>query len=88
MRSDINRCIICEADYIIAHKATVRKCAKAFCIGKSTVHKDMLKLKNIDFDRYSQVRKILNQNFNERHSRGGAAIRLKRNKCKANLNNV
>ena len=66
---------ICEeAEYIIEHKATVREAAKALCIGKSTVHKDVTeRLKTIHPGLYRSVRTILNTNKAERHIRGGKA---------------
>ena len=66
---------ICEeAAYIVEHKATVREAAKALCIGKSTVHKDVTeRLKTINPGLYRSVRDILNVNKAERHLRGGKA---------------
>lgn len=70
---------ICEeAEYIVKHKATVREAAKALCIGKSTVHKDVTeRLKTIHPGLYKSVRDILNTNKAERHLRGGKATRDK-----------
>lgn len=66
---------ICEeAEYIVEHKATVREAAKALCIGKSTVHKDVTeRLKTIHPGLYRSVRNVLNTNKAERHLRGGKA---------------
>ena len=66
---------ICEeASYIIEHKATVRSAAKALCIGKSTIHKDVTeRLKSIHTGLYQSVREVLNVNKAERHLRGGKA---------------
>ena len=66
---------ICEeASYIVEHKATVREAAKALCIGKSTVHKDVTeRLKTINPGLYGMVRSVLNVNKAERHIRGGKA---------------
>ena len=66
---------ICEeASYIVEHKATVREAAKALCIGKSTVHKDVTeRLKAINPGLYCMVRSVLNVNKAERHIRGGKA---------------
>ncbi len=70
---------ICEeAEYIIEHKSTVREAAKALCVGKSTVHKDVTeRLKTIHPGLYRSVRSILNTNKAERHLRGGKATRDK-----------
>lgn len=66
---------ICEeAAYIVEHRATVREAAKALCIGKSTVHKDVTeRLKTINPGLYRSVRDVLNVNKAERHLRGGRA---------------
>lgn len=63
-------------DYIIAEKATVRDASKIFCVSKSTVHKDVSeRLKYIDYDKYLQVKKVLDFNLSERHIRGGLSTR-------------
>ena len=70
----------CEllAEYMIEHNATVRSCAAAFGISKSTVHKDITeKLKNTNYTLYSRIKILLEQNKAERHLRGGEATRLK-----------
>ncbi len=66
---------ICEeAAYIVDHKSTVRDAAKALCIGKSTVHKDVTeRLRSINPGLYRMVREVLNVNKAERHLRGGKA---------------
>ena len=69
----------CElAVYMIETGATVRSAAQHFGISKSTVHKDLsFRLPRINPKLYSQVRKILDQNKQERHIRGGLATRRK-----------
>lgn len=70
----------CEvlAEYMIDQNATVRSCAAAFGISKSTVHKDITeKLKNTNHTLYLKTKKLLEQNKAERHLRGGEATRLK-----------
>ncbi|MBQ3184269.1 MAG: sporulation transcriptional regulator SpoIIID [Clostridia bacterium] len=70
----------CEllAEYMIEHNATVRSCAAAFGISKSTVHKDVAeKLKYRNYTLYIQIKKLLDQNKAERHIRGGEATRIK-----------
>ncbi len=63
-----------EAQYIVDHKATVRDAAKALCVGKSTVHKDVTeRLRTINPGLYRLVRNVLNVNKAERHLRGGKA---------------
>lgn len=70
------------AEYIVAHKATVRETAKAFGISKSTVHEDIVtRLEYLPErfeggrDLYQEVRKILDKNASERAIRGGMATR-------------
>lgn len=70
--------VLLEAEYIIKYGATVRKTASVFGVGKSTVHKDVTKhLPQISKYFYEKVRAVLDQNFQERHIRGGNATKLK-----------
>ena len=65
-------------EYIVKNRATVRSAAKAFSVSKSTVHMDVTKrLKNIEPDLYSDVRKVLEINKAQRHIRGGLATKEK-----------
>ena len=74
---DCDRPIIL-GEYIIENKATVRACAKAYGISKSTVHKDVSeRLKSINPALYSQVKEGLDLNRQERHIRGGEATKQK-----------
>lgn len=69
----------CElAVYMIETGATVRTTAKHFHVSKSTVHKDLTeRLPTCNFELFKMVRKILDQNRDERHIRGGIATRRK-----------
>ena len=69
----------CElAHYIIDSKDTVRGTAKKFGISKSTVHKDVSeRLLGINSVLAKDVRKVLDQNKEERHIRGGMATKDK-----------
>ena len=69
----------CElAVYIVETGATVRSAAKHFHISKSTVHKDLSqRLPTYNHVLYTEVRKILDQNKQERHIRGGMATKRK-----------
>ncbi len=65
-------------EYIIENQATVRACAKAYGISKSTVHKDVSdRLKRINPALYHQVKEVLDRNKQERHIRGGEATKQK-----------
>ena len=74
----ISERVIKEAEYIIETNSTVRATAEHFSISKSTVHKDVTeRLKGIDKQLFSKVRKVLNKNLSERHIRGGMATKNK-----------
>ena len=78
MYYDVDARVIKEADFIIKENATVRATAKAFGVGKSTVHYDMTKrLPFLDEDRAKKVKNVLFINLSERHIRGGLATRKK-----------
>jgi putative DeoR family transcriptional regulator (stage III sporulation protein D) len=66
------------AQYIVARGATVRGAAAAFGVSKSTVHKDVSqRLRGLNRALYEQTRRVLEQNREERHLRGGEATRRK-----------
>ena len=66
------------ATYMIENKSTVRGVAKKFGISKSTVHKDItVNLRRINPELYTNVKKILDINKQERHLRGGEATKQK-----------
>ena len=66
------------ANYIIENNATVRETAKKFGISKSTVHKDVTEtLRFVNRPLWEEVRRVLLQNKEERHLRGGEATRIK-----------
>ena len=68
--------IVGEALYIIRNNATVRRTAKEFGVGKSTVHKDVTKtLRYIDVELFNAVKAVLETNLKERHIRGGIATK-------------
>ena len=72
-----NRCEIL-ALYLIENSATVRSTAANYKISKSTVHKDLQqRLRTVDPCLYTQVRRVLDKNKQERHIRGGLATRKK-----------
>ena len=66
------------ARYIVDNNSTIRGVAKRFGVAKSTVHYDLKnRLKDYDADLYIQVKHVLQNNFNEKHIRGGLATRQK-----------
>lgn len=77
-RYDIDDRVEELAKYIVETKSTVRATAKKFGISKSTVHKDMVtRLEKINKSLYNEVRKVLDENKQQRHIRGGIATREK-----------
>ena len=70
--------VLCEANYIVKNKATIRETANVFGVSKSTVHLDMSKrLINLNSYLYYEVKEILEYNFSVRHIRGGESTRRK-----------
>lgn len=77
---------IAEGEYILKTKCTVRECAKIMDISKSTVHSDINeRLVLLDRMLYDEVKKILVENFSERHIRGGISTREKFAKKKSTI---
>lgn len=65
-------------EYIVDNNSTIRQAAKAFNVAKSTVHYDLKnRLRIYDYDLYVKVKRILDNNFKEKHIRGGWATRQK-----------
>ncbi len=78
MKSEIRIRVVEAAEYIASTGATVRTCARRFCVSKSTIHKDMrTRLPLIDPELTKKVDKVLGINRAERHIRGGMATRRK-----------
>jgi len=78
MNSEIVDRVMIVSSYILDSKDTIRGAADAYGISKSTVHIDVSKrLKKIDKKMYEKIKKILENNFNEKHIRGGNATRKK-----------
>ena len=66
------------ARYIIENNSTIRATAKKFGVAKSTVHYDLKnRLKTFDVNLYCKVKIILQNNFSEKHIRGGMATKQK-----------
>ena len=75
--TDKERCVILGT-YLVENRATVRTTAARYGISKSTVHKDVTEtLRQVNGPLYEEVKKVLDQNKNERHLRGGEATRKK-----------
>lgn len=71
-----NRCIKL-ADFIIKTNGTIRSASDEFKIPHTTVHRDVSKvLKEVDYNRYIQVQKVIEKNKVLRHIRSGEITRL------------
>ena len=69
---------ILAAEYIIEKGATVRSAAKKFGVSKSTIHKDVSeRLRRLNPELFSEVKRVLEKNKQERHIRGGMATKQK-----------
>lgn len=78
MKSYIKERTLQVAGHIFETKDTIRRTAKIFNLSKSTVHNDISKrLKKIDGNLFFEVQKVLNENFSQKHLRGGEATRKK-----------
>ena len=65
-------------EFMVSRKTTVRATAAEFGVSKSTVHKDLTEqLPKLSSALYSEVRKILEENKEQRHIRGGLATKHK-----------
>lgn len=75
--------IIKIANYILEKKLTIRKAGKHFGIAKSTLHYMVTKkLININYNLYAKLHVYLQNNFKEKHIRGGLATKNKFKKLK------
>ena len=71
--------------YLLEHKSTIRETAKHFHMAKSTVHYDLsTRLPSIDYVLYRKVKRILEQNFEQKSIRGGLATQKKYKKMAQN----
>ncbi len=66
------------ATHIYDTHDTIRATAKEFGYSKSTIHTDVSKrLQYVDPKLYEETKKILEENFAEKHIRGGESTRKK-----------
>lgn len=78
MNSNIEERVLLFAEHILETKDTVRAVANKYGISKSTVHFDVSKrLKKINKKMYEKIKKILENNFQEKHIRGGNSTKKK-----------
>lgn len=78
MKREVQTRVTEAAKYILKNGATVRACADAFGVSKTTIHKDMReRLPAVSPSMARKVDKVLQKNREERHIRGGQATREK-----------
>lgn len=77
MKSYIENRVKEVASFILATHSTIRETGIKFGVSKSTVAKDVERLAEINPVLQSDVRKVLEGNWNERHIRGGRATKVK-----------
>ena len=74
----ISERVISEANYIVEKQTTIRATARAYNVSKSMVHIDVTKrLRCISLPLYTEVKKVLQKNKDERAGRGGTATKKK-----------
>lgn len=78
MKREVQLRVAEAAKYILKTGATVRACAEAFGVSKTTIHKDMReRLPELSETLAEKVDAVLNKNREERHIRGGQATKEK-----------
>ncbi len=78
MKAYIEERTLQVANYVAETHDTIRTTAKNFNLSKSTVHYDLSnRLKKVDKNLYGKVKKILDNNFAEKHIRGGESTKRK-----------
>ncbi len=78
MKDYIAERAVSEANWVIEKRCTVREAAKAFCVSKSTAHKDLtVRLAEENPVLQEQVAEVLKLNWEERYLRGGIATKKK-----------
>lgn len=78
MKEDILDRVIKEAEHILQTHDTIRKTAVIFGLSKSAVHHDVsIKLRTINPYLHDKIKYVLQDNFLDKHNRGGRATREK-----------
>lgn len=78
MKNDLFEIVKQEAEHILCSHDTIRKTAKIFGRSKSTVHNDVsIRLKTINPYLHDKIKPILEENFADKHNRGGKATKEK-----------
>lgn len=70
--------VLLAAGHIKETHETIRETAKKFGYSKSTIHNDVsYRLPKIDMALYEETKKVLEENFAEKHIRGGESTKRK-----------
>lgn len=78
MKDYIETRVLDIAYYVLERGCTIREAADAFCISKSTAHKDLSeRLPQINKDLFDKIGAVLCKNWSERYIRGGEATKRK-----------
>ncbi len=78
MNNQLSQLICSMAGHICKTHETLRQTAKVFGLSKSTVHNYVsVKLRFVDPALYEETKKVLDENFCEKHIRGGMATKHK-----------
>lgn len=76
MRYDLEKRVVEESNFMINNNATIRETAKIFHVSKSTVHKDVAeRLPLINPQLATRVHSVLDNNWADKHNRGGLATK-------------
>lgn len=71
--------VLDAAELIVKDDLTIREVAKKLNCSKSTVHKDIERLWNINNIKYGMVREIMDKHLKERQDRGGYKTKIFKN---------
>jgi len=70
--------VLLAAGHIKETHETIRETAKKFGYSKSTIHNDVCyRLPKIDMALFEETKKVLDENFADKHIRGGEATKKK-----------
>ena len=85
--SNSNKDIECIAYHIVENNSTIRATAQHFNKPKSTIHHDLsVKLRHINPSLHREVKKLLKNNFENKHIHGGESTRIKYLNLKKEIN--
>ena len=78
MKEDLVERVLVVSNHIYQTHDTIRKTAKIYGYSKSTIHNDVSnKLRLIDQSLYEKTKQVLENNFAQKHLRGGEATKRK-----------